>query len=177
MEVLGATKDKRAVLPLMDPWLLEDPEHAVQALVQIGPAAEDEIVAKRAMWHNNARVRTSAAQVLEQIGTAKSLEGLRPARTTSATPPPRPPPNGAGRGDGAAEYGKAGQVTARARSPFVAIRNRGGFQIEWTQGWRRNHPPSPGGPGEGGGEGVFPEGEEKTLTLPSSGGSEDRDTE
>jgi len=76
MQVLGATRDKRVALPLMDPWMLDDPDASVSALIALGQPAEDELVKQKAMWHANARVRISAARILEQIGTAKSVPGL-----------------------------------------------------------------------------------------------------
>jgi HEAT repeat protein len=76
MQALGGTKDKRVALPLMDPWLLDDPDAAVSALIELGQPAEDELVRQKAMWHANARVRTAAARVLQEIGTTKSLPSL-----------------------------------------------------------------------------------------------------
>ncbi len=86
MQVLGATRDKRAALPLMDPWLLNDPDAAVSALIKLGEPAEDELVKQKAMWHANATVRAATARVLEQIGTAKSVPGLERGAHDSRDP-------------------------------------------------------------------------------------------
>ena len=76
MAVLAAMGERRAVVPIMDPWLRDDPDRAVAALVRLGPAAEEELVAKRAMRHVVPTVRTAVAQVLQQVGTAKCLPSL-----------------------------------------------------------------------------------------------------
>src|SRR5206468_12111414 len=79
MTVLAATKDRRAVMPIMVPWLVDDTEHAVSALIAIGQPAEDEMVRVKVLWDPSAKGRQAAAQVLEQIGTGKCLPDLQRA--------------------------------------------------------------------------------------------------
>jgi len=79
-------------LPLMDPWLLDDPEAAVPALIELGQPAEDELVKQKAMWHFNPRVRSATARALKEIGTVKSLPGLERGAHDSRMPPLLPLP-------------------------------------------------------------------------------------
>jgi hypothetical protein len=76
MKVLAATGDKRAALPLMR-WLLKDTDAVVAAMIQLGPAGEDEAIAR--LREKEAAARSGAARILSAVGTNKCLIELRRA--------------------------------------------------------------------------------------------------
>jgi predicted Zn finger-like uncharacterized protein len=78
MRILAATKDKKAVYPILR-WLIKEPEEVVKDLKSMGPVAEDEVV--KLLRDRNNEVRRNAARILEEIGTQKSLLELRRAST------------------------------------------------------------------------------------------------
>jgi HEAT repeat protein len=78
MQVLGATKDKRAVLPIVR-WIIKEPENVVKALSAMGPVAEDEVV--KLLRERDNTVRKNAARILQEIGTQKSVAALQRAST------------------------------------------------------------------------------------------------
>jgi hypothetical protein len=63
----------------MVPWLVDDPEPAIAALVEIGQPSEDALLKFKVLREKNAKARKNAARVLEQIGTAKSVGQLAAA--------------------------------------------------------------------------------------------------
>jgi HEAT repeat protein len=73
MVVLAHTKDKRAVFPIVR-WLIEDTRDAKEALIDMGPVAEDEVI--KLLSNKNADARLAACEILGQIGTRKSLKPL-----------------------------------------------------------------------------------------------------
>jgi hypothetical protein len=76
MTVLAATKDKRAVFPIIR-WVIKEPEKVVAALSAMGPVAEDEVV--KILKEKDPIARKSAARILQEIGGQKSLLGLQRA--------------------------------------------------------------------------------------------------
>jgi hypothetical protein len=83
MRVLSKTGDKRAALPIMR-WLLKDTDAVVTALIELGPAAEDEAIAR--LREKDAVARTGAARILGVIGTQKCLIELRRASNDPRDP-------------------------------------------------------------------------------------------
>jgi predicted Zn finger-like uncharacterized protein len=73
MTALGALKDKRGASAVVM-WLYEEPQQTIAALTEMGPAAEDAVMPH--LRNADPRVRTSAAQVLEHVGTRKCLSEL-----------------------------------------------------------------------------------------------------
>jgi HEAT repeat protein len=80
MQVLSATKDKRAVLPIVR-WMLKEPDNATKALTAMGPVAEDDVL--KLLRERDKDVRKNAARILQEIGTQKSLAALQRASTDS----------------------------------------------------------------------------------------------
>ncbi len=71
--ILGGLKDKRAVVPLLH-CLGRDKAAVKDALIAIGPAAEDDVL--KSLHDREPFVRRDAAEILGEIGTTKSLEPL-----------------------------------------------------------------------------------------------------
>jgi HEAT repeat protein len=99
LTVLPATKDRRAVFPIVR-WIIKEPEAVVKALTAMGPVAEDEVV--KLLKERDPAVRKNAARILEEIGGQKSLISLQRASTD-----PRDP--------GAAEAARRALETVRER--------------------------------------------------------------
>ena len=79
-----ATWDPKRVAPMLAGMLASffDNEEAQKQLIRIGPAAEEVVIPY--LTHPDAKVRHRACFVLAQIGTEKSLEGLRKLRRDRA---------------------------------------------------------------------------------------------
>jgi hypothetical protein len=76
MKVLGRTRDKRAATPIMR-WVLKDTDNVVVAMIDLGPAGEDEAIAR--LRERDATARAAAARILSAVGTQKCLIELRRA--------------------------------------------------------------------------------------------------
>jgi HEAT repeat protein len=76
MKVLARTGDKRAATPIMR-WLLKDAENVVAAMIELGPVAEDEAIAR--LREKEPTARAGAARILSAVGTSKCLIELRRA--------------------------------------------------------------------------------------------------
>ena len=76
IKVLGKTRDKRAVFPIIR-WIVKKPDLVVAAMKDMGPVAEDEVI--KLLREKDAAVRSNAARILQDIGTAKCLPELRRA--------------------------------------------------------------------------------------------------
>jgi HEAT repeat protein len=71
--VLGNTGDARHTAMICR-WISKEPETVVPAIVQIGPAAEDEVI--KLLSDKDTTTRLNATRILQQIGTSKSLQPL-----------------------------------------------------------------------------------------------------
>ena len=78
MRVLAATRDKRAVYPILR-WLIREPEPVVAALRSMGPVAEEEVLKMNLLRDRSPEVRRNASRILEEAGTRSSLIELRHA--------------------------------------------------------------------------------------------------
>ncbi|MDB5171501.1 MAG: hypothetical protein JWN51_274 [Phycisphaerales bacterium] len=73
MTALAALKDKRGAGAVVM-WLMEEPQQTIASLTEMGPVAEDAVMPH--LRNPDPRVRTSAAQILEHVGTRKCLSEL-----------------------------------------------------------------------------------------------------
>jgi hypothetical protein len=83
MDVLAATKDRRAVWPIAR-WLLKDPDRATPALVRMGPVAEDDMI--KLLLEKDANARRLGAKVLAEVGGVKSIQPLQRAARDNRDP-------------------------------------------------------------------------------------------
>ena len=81
-QALGRLKEKRAIDPLVE-WVARGTGDAapVEALKLIGPAAEPAVLGL--LRERNLETRRRACEILQAIGTSRSLEPLRTLRSTS----------------------------------------------------------------------------------------------
>ena len=68
--------DKAMVFPVLR-WIVKQPKEVTAAMIAFGPVAEPEVL--KLLRDKNPAARLAAAQILEQIGTVKSLTELRRA--------------------------------------------------------------------------------------------------
>jgi hypothetical protein len=83
MKVLSKTGDARVALPIMR-WVLKDTDAVVAAMIELGPAAEDEAIAR--LHEKDVLARTAAARILSAVGTEKCLIDLRRASNNHRDP-------------------------------------------------------------------------------------------
>lgn len=76
MQVFAKLKDERSVFPVIR-WIIKDTDNVTKTLIEMGPVAEAEVV--KLLKERNPSVRTAAARIIQEIGTVKSLAGLKRA--------------------------------------------------------------------------------------------------
>lgn len=73
MKIVGELKDKRGIIPIVR-CLPHDSREVKEALIAMGPVAEDEVL--KSLHSTDVTTRKTATEILGEIGTAKSLEPL-----------------------------------------------------------------------------------------------------